>query len=45
MALDSARGIMNCGTSGRNEKAERAGTGGTSGTGETRKEWNNCYKL
>ena len=30
MALDSARGIMNCGTGGRIEKA---GTDETSGTG------------
>ena len=37
MALDSARGIMNCGTSGRAGTGETSGageTGGTSGTGE-----------
>ena len=33
---------MNFGTSGT---AGRIEIGGTSGTGETRKEWNNCYKL
>jgi len=35
MALNSARGIMNCGTSGTGERVEKAGTGGMSGTGET----------
>ena len=41
MALDSARGIMNCGTGERVEKAGRIGragtgrTGGTGGTSET----------
>ena len=35
MALDSARGIVNFGTSGRAGRIGTGETGGTSGTGET----------